>query len=68
MAQSFEQLQQEIIDRAKAEIKQARHDYDQGMNDCKNGIYDKDDGRAYDLGWVFQNQTTQNETVKFVRG
>jgi hypothetical protein len=75
MAQSFEQLQQEIIDRAKDEIKQARHDYDQGMNDCKNGIYDKwfryhrkDDGRAYDLGWVFQNQTTQNETVKFIRG
>ena len=42
MAQSFEQLQQEITDRAKAEIKQARHDYDQGMNDCKNGIYESE--------------------------
>lgn len=58
----------------KAEIlKEANEKINQAMNDCKNGIYDKwfryhrnDDGRAYDLGWMFQNETTQNETVKFV--
>lgn len=49
------------------------HDYLQGINDCKCGIYDKwfrynhkDEGQAYDLGWMFQNQTTQNEKVLFI--
>lgn len=59
--------------RLAAQIETARHDYQEGMNDCKNGIYDKwfrynhsDSGRAYDLGWMKQNETTQNETVSFI--
>lgn len=50
-----------------------QHDYEQGINDCKCGIYDKwfrynhkDEGQAYDLGWMFQNQTTKNEKVLFI--
>lgn len=48
----------------------AQKDYNQGMQDCKLGIYDKwyrynhpYDGMAYELGWCEQNQTTQNEVV-----
>lgn len=49
-------------------------DIEQGMQDCKVGIYDKwyrynrqDDGQAYDAGWTLQNKTTQNEEVKFIQ-
>lgn len=49
------------------------HDYLQGVNDCKCGIYDKwfrynhnDEGQAYDLGWMIQNETTKNERVIFI--
>lgn len=72
---SFESLKKGIIADAQKKIKQCRHDYIQAMEDCKRGIYDKwfryhreDDGWSYDMGWQFQNQTTQNDTVKFVRG
>lgn len=75
MDTTFNALKQEIIDSARAKIKQAKHDYEQAVNDCKNGIYDKwfryhrtDDGRAYDLGWMEQNKTTMVERVQFIRG
>lgn len=75
MGVTFEELQMSIVAEAKAKIRQAKHNYKQAEEDCKNGIYDKwfryhrkDDGMAYDLGWMNQNKTTQNETVKFVRG
>lgn len=71
----FEDYRKEIFAEAKAKIKLGEHDYNQGIEDCKNGVYDKwfryhrkDDGRAYDLGWMFQNESTQNEAVKFIRG
>lgn len=75
MKTTFEELKNSIIEEAKAKIKQAEHDFRQGENDCKNFVYDKwfryhrkDDGRAYDLGWMNQNKTTQCETVQFIRG
>lgn len=50
-----------------------KHDYEQGVNDCRCGIYDKwfrynhqDNGHAYDLGWMFQNQTTKNSIIQFI--
>lgn len=62
-----------IAAEADKKLQTAVKDYECGMNDCKNGIYDKwyryhhpYDGRAYDLGWCEQNKTTQNETVRFL--
>lgn len=74
---TFENLITELEDaaakRLASQIETAKHDYQEGMNDCKAGIYDKwfrynhrDSGRAYDLGWMEQNKTTQNETVSFI--
>lgn len=70
---TLQDLENEIMAEAQAKVEQAKKDYFAGANDCKNGIYDKwyrynrkDDGRAYDLGWMKQNETTENETVKFI--
>lgn len=70
---TLENLKQSIIENANNKVIVAQKDYEQAINDCKNGIYDKwfrynrtDDGQAYDCGWVFQNQTTQNEKITFL--
>lgn len=75
MVQTLEDLRKEVLEKANAQIRLIEHDYHKGMDDCRNGIYDKwfrynrkDDGRAYDEGWVFQNRTTENETVQFLNG
>lgn len=72
-ATTIEAYKAEILRRANEKIEQAEHDYNQAINDCKNGLYDKwfryhrdDVGHAYDLGWMGQNIKTQNETVKFI--
>lgn len=69
----IEELTTVALKRLDAQIATARHDYQEGVNDCKNGIYDKwfrynhrDNGRAYDLGWMAQNEITQNEQVSFI--
>ena len=65
----------EIMATAKAKADMASQDYNKAVADCKHGIYDKwyryhraDDGYAYDLGWMNQNQETQNDVVKFING
>lgn len=65
----------EIMGRAKAQADMAAHDYYKAVSDCKQGIYDKwyrynrnDDGYSYDLGWMNQNQETQNDVVRFING
>ena len=75
MVQTLEDLKNEVLEKAQAQIRLIEHDYHKGMEDCCNGIYDKrfrynrkDDGHAYDEGWVFQNRTTGNETVQFING
>lgn len=75
MATTIEDLKNQIMERAKAQIATAEHDYQKGIEDCKMGVYDKwfryhrkDDGNAYDKGWAFQNQTIQCETVSFLPG
>ena len=67
-------LENTIMEQAQQRILTARHDYNAGMNDCKHSVYDKwfryhrkDDGRAYDLGWMAQNKTTKVETVQFIQ-
>lgn len=67
------ELEEASAKRLAAQIATAEHDYQEGMNDCKNGIYDKwfrynhhDNGRAYDLGWMAQNEITQNDKVSFI--
>ena len=69
------EIQLRVNETIKAQIATAEHDYQRGVDDCKIGVYDKwyryhrkDDGDAYDKGWVFQNQTTQCETVSFLPG
>lgn len=64
-----------IAQETEKKLNQAEKDYEAGVRDCENGIYDKwyryhhpYDGRAYDLGWTRQNKITQNETVKFLEG
>lgn len=48
-------------------------DFRAGIRDCKGSIYDKwyrynrrDDGAAYDKGWMQQNKSTQCEKVTFL--
>lgn len=62
-----------IDEEANRKKEQARKDYQMGTLDCKMGLYDKwyrynrkDDGVAYEAGWVEQNKTTQNEKVRFM--
>ena len=52
----------------------ALQDFRKGIIDCKAGIYDKwyrynrkDDGAAYDKGWMRQNKTTMVEHVEFIK-
>lgn len=73
METKLEALLSEIQAKADQAKMTAKRDYEAGMVDCQNGIYDKwyrynhrDSGRAYDLGWVEQNKTTQNDTVQFI--
>ena len=63
--------EQRIISR----IANAKHDFAQGVTDCKMGIYDKwyryhrkDKAYAYNCGWCYQNQTTQCKHVTFLDG
>lgn len=60
---------------ARAEMmkKIAQQDYAIGQADCKQGYYDKwyrhnrkDDGLAYDLGWMHANETYRNDKVQFI--
>lgn len=51
----------------------AEQDYTAGEADCKSGYYDKwyrcnrkDDGLAYNLGWMYANRTVNNEHVSFI--
>lgn len=67
------ELQEQTMADARRKCEQMQRDYDMGCEDCKSGSYDKwyrynraDDGAAYDAGWVAQNHTTMNETVRFV--
>lgn len=69
------ELKKEIMERARARIAAAEHDYKAGIEDCKLSVYDKwyrynriDEGRAYDIGWKLQNQTTQCEKICFING
>lgn len=60
---------------AEAKVTQAKQHYESGRRDCECGVYDKwyryhtrQDGRAYDLGWMARNAEIKNENVKFVNG
>ena len=71
MATTIEDLKNQIMERAKAQIATAEHDYQKCIEDCKMGVYDKwfryhrkDDGNAYDKGWVFQ--TKQHNVKRFL--
>lgn len=70
---TLEHLKEEVLQKAEAEMQRIEKDFFAGENDCKSGIYDKwyrynrkDDGSAYDAGWMEQNRKTQNETVRFI--
>lgn len=72
---TLEELKQEIFNEAQNAIEIAEKDFNAGKADCKTGIYDKwyrynhkDDGRAYDLGWMWQNKETKNDKVRFING
>lgn len=41
MATTIEDLKNQIMERAKAQIATAEHDYQKGIEDCKMGVYDK---------------------------
>lgn len=63
-----------VCDVVRSWVYQQR-DIKKGMRDCKAGVYDKwyryhreDDGAAYDMGWVRQNERTQCENVEFING
>lgn len=50
-----------------------KHDYQAGLNDCTNGIYDKwyrynrkDHGYIYDMGWMETNFIVKNDNVEFI--
>lgn len=70
---TLQELKDQIIKEAQAKVEQAEKDATLGRRDCKLGIYDKwyryhrkDDGLAYDIAWMEQNELTKNETVKFI--
>ena len=52
----LEELVNEVEERQKETMKQLRHDYVKGMEDCKSGIYDK---------W-FRYEKTKNDSVRFL--
>lgn len=59
--------------RAEMQKQVAEQDYNTAQSDCKLGIYDKwyrshrkDDGVAYDLGWMHANEIFKNENVNFI--
>ena len=67
------ELTEQVMKEAAERCEQMNRDYDAGKRDCQFGIYDKwyryhhkDDGAAYDAGWVYQNQITKNEKVTFL--
>lgn len=70
---TLKELEREIRHRANVQIEMARYDFNHAVADCMCGVYDKwyrysrpDEGRAYDLGWQYQNETTQNDSVTFI--
>ena len=72
LEQLLDEIRKNYTDAMNRAMETAEHDYNQGMTDCMEGAYSKwyrynhsDDGAAYDLGWMTQNKTTQNETVEF---
>lgn len=51
----------------------AQQDFNIAQSDCKVGVYNKwywsnrkDDGLAYDLGWMHANETVKNDSVHFI--
>lgn len=63
----------QISEEAAARESAAMSHYKAGKQDCANGVYDKwyrynatHDGAAYDIGWLEQNEDTQNEIVRFI--
>ncbi len=67
-----ERRTQQITESVRRRITELQ-DFRAGIRDCKNGIYDKwyrynrkDDGVAYDRGWMRQNKTTMVEYVEFI--
>lgn len=64
-----------IYEEAEQKANVAKSDYQSGKNDCIIGVFDKwyrynrpYGGLAYELGWVEQNRTTQNDKVDFLCG
>lgn len=73
MTHDFENYKQQLYNEYMSKLAIAEKDYEMGKEDCRRGVYDKwyrynhkDDGRAYDLGWMEENQVIQNEVVKFI--
>lgn len=70
---TLQDLYASIDARAEMQKKVAQHDYNIAQEDCKHGVYDKwyrynrkDDGFAYDLGWMHANETFKNDKVNFI--
>lgn len=72
-SERVENLVREVRRAAEEKIQNILKHYEAGKRDCMYGVYDKwyrynawQDGRAYDLGWMEQNETVKNENVKFL--
>lgn len=70
---TLQDLFDSIDARAEMKKKVAQQDYNIAQSDCKVGVYDKwyrsnrkDDGLAYDLGWMHANETVKNDSVHFI--
>ena len=73
MKNDFESYKDQLFNEYQSKVRTAEKDYEMGKEDCKRGVYDKwyrynhkDDGRAYDLGWMAENKVVQNEVVRFI--
>lgn len=73
MANEMQSYLEKLHAQFTARERNAMSDYRAGARDCANGIYDKwyrynsfDDGEAYNIGWVEQNEITENDTVLFI--
>lgn len=72
---AFEKYLEQIQIEAEMRKAAANADFISAKRDCQNGVYDKwyrynrkDEGYAYDLGWMEQNKETQVENVTFLNG
>ena len=70
---TLQDLFDHIDARAEMKKKVAQQDYNNAQVDCKHGNYDKwyrynrkDEGLAYDLGWMHANKTYHNDKVQFI--